>query len=412
MDGVGDSSTVRRILLGSTLRRLREAKGVSMREAGYHIRNTESKISRMETGKVSFKERDVQDLLTLYGVGPGKERDQVLDLVREANTLGWWHAFSEVLPDWFEAYVGLEAARPVVRTYEVQFIPGLLQSPDYMRAIVSSNRSLSGAEIARRVELRTRRQNVLDREEDPLVLWAVLDEAALRRPVGGADVMRRQVEFLIEQAAAAQRHHPDPAVLGRRARCRGRRLHHAALCRAGPGGRRLPGTPDQRAVHRAARRRGVLQPRDGPDFGGRAAAGHHRTRLGAVARQALTPGPAIPIPSEIAFALLSEREWSSLGIGARGVAGYRARLEPACGAGLNTAVVAGSPPSTASASSSAAAVHVVFSPARPPRRRRRTRSSRARPRRAGAGCRPAASAPRPGAPPATARSPTRSSPRR
>jgi transcriptional regulator with XRE-family HTH domain len=201
MDGVGDSSTVRRILLGSTLRRLREAKGVSMREAGYHIRNTESKISRMETGKVSFKERDVQDLLTLYGLGPGKERDRVLDLVREANTLGWWHAFSEVLPDWFEAYVGLEAAASVVRTYEVQFIPGLLQSPDYMRAIVSSNRSLSGPEVAGRVELRTRRQNVLDREDEPLVLWAVLDEAALRRPVGGPEVMRRQVEFLIGQAA-------------------------------------------------------------------------------------------------------------------------------------------------------------------------------------------------------------------
>lgn len=201
MDGVGDSSTVRRILLGSTLRRLREGKGVSMREAGYHIRNTESKISRMETGKVSFKERDVQDLLTLYGVELGKERDRVLDLVREANTLGWWHAFSEVLPDWFEAFVGLEAAASVVRTYEVQFIPGLLQSPEYTSAIVSSNRSLTAQEVAGRVELRRRRQNVLDRPADPLVLWAVLDESALRRPVGGAEVMRRQVDLLIRHAA-------------------------------------------------------------------------------------------------------------------------------------------------------------------------------------------------------------------
>jgi transcriptional regulator with XRE-family HTH domain len=200
MDDVGDSSTVRRILLGSTLRRLREARGVSMREAGYHIRNTESKISRMETGKVSFKERDVDDLLTLYGVVTVRERDQVLDLVREANTLGWWHAFSEVLPGWFEAYVGLEAAASVVRTYEVQFVPGLLQSAEYMRAVVSTNRSLSAAEVAGRAELRARRQSVLGRLDAP-ILWAVLDEAALRRPVGGPAVMRAQVEFLIEQAA-------------------------------------------------------------------------------------------------------------------------------------------------------------------------------------------------------------------
>jgi transcriptional regulator with XRE-family HTH domain len=199
MDDVGDSSTVRRILLGSTLRRLREGRGVSMREAGYHIRNTESKISRMETGKVSFKERDVEDLLTLYGVIAAKDRDQVLDLVREANTLGWWHAFSEVLPGWFEAYVGLEAAAAVVRTYEVQFIPGLLQCADYMRAVVSTNRGLSAAEVTGRAELRARRQSVLNRPNAP-ILWAVLDEAALRRPVGGAAVMRAQVEYLIEQA--------------------------------------------------------------------------------------------------------------------------------------------------------------------------------------------------------------------
>lgn len=199
MDGVGDSSTVRRILLGSLLRRLRESKNISMREAGYHIRATESKISRLETGKVSFKERDVEDLLTFYGVVDGKERDQVLDLVREANTLGWWHHFSEVLPSWFEAYVGLESAASVVRSYEVQFIPGLLQCPQYVDAVVSTNRAQSSTEIKRRVELRQRRQAALERKDAP-ILWVVLDEAALRRPIGGPDVMKAQIAYLIEQS--------------------------------------------------------------------------------------------------------------------------------------------------------------------------------------------------------------------
>src|SRR5579884_2745832 len=168
MDGVGDSSTVRRILLGSLLRRLRESKNISMREAGYHIRATESKISRLETGKVSFKERDVEDLLTFYGVLDGKERDQVLDLVREANAQGWWHSFSEVLPSWFEAFIGLESAASVVRTYEVQFVPGLLQCPQYVDAVLSSNRAQSATD--------------------------------LHRPIGGPEVMKAQIAYLIEQA--------------------------------------------------------------------------------------------------------------------------------------------------------------------------------------------------------------------
>lgn len=199
MDGVGDSSTVRRILLGSLLRRLRESKNISMREAGYHIRATESKISRLETGKVSFKERDVEDLLTFYGVLDGKERDQVLDLVREANAQGWWHSFSEVLPSWFEAFIGLESAASVVRTYEVQFVPGLLQCPQYVDAVLSSNRAQSAADHKRRIELRQRRQAALERDDAP-ILWVVLDEAALRRPIGGPEVMKAQIAYLIEQA--------------------------------------------------------------------------------------------------------------------------------------------------------------------------------------------------------------------
>ena len=199
MDGAGDSSTVRRILLGTVLRKLREAQSVSMKEAGYHIRGTESKISRMETGKVSFKERDVADLLTLYAVTDAKEREQILNLVNEANTLGWWHTYSESLPNWFEAFVGLETAASIVRTYEVQYIPGLLQCPEYVRAVVRANRSLSQDEIERRVEVRVRRQDVLNRPGAP-VFWAVLDEAALRRPMGGVESMGPQIDYLIAKA--------------------------------------------------------------------------------------------------------------------------------------------------------------------------------------------------------------------
>jgi transcriptional regulator with XRE-family HTH domain len=199
MDGAGDSSTVRRILLGTVLRKLREGRNISMKEAGYHIRGTESKISRMETGKVSFKERDVADLLTLYGLSDAKEREQILNLVNEANSLGWWHTYSESLPGWFEAFVGLETAASIVRTYEVQYIPGLLQCPEYVQAVVRANRSLTQDEVDRRVEVRVRRQDVLDRSGAP-VFWAVLDEAALRRPMGGVESMQPQIEFLIAKA--------------------------------------------------------------------------------------------------------------------------------------------------------------------------------------------------------------------
>jgi transcriptional regulator with XRE-family HTH domain len=190
--------TVLRILLGSQLRRLRESKEISREDAGYTIRASGSKISRMELGRVSFKERDVADLLTLYGVLDEAERSALLSLVRRANEPGWWQSYSDVLPSWFQAYVGLEEAAERIRTYEVQFIPGLLQTEDYARAVISvGGWGLPRYEIDRRVRLRMERQHVLVRSETPR-LWAVVDEAALRRPIGGPGVMRAQLEHLIE----------------------------------------------------------------------------------------------------------------------------------------------------------------------------------------------------------------------
>ena len=189
-----------RILLGNQLRALREAKGVTREAAGWEIRSSESKISRIELGRVGFKERDVADLLTLYGVTDEKERDALLTLAREANTPGWWHRYSDVMPSWFQSYLGLESAAALIRTYEVQFVPGLLQTPAYARAVILlGHATASLAEMERRVQLRVDRQRVL-RREAPVApeVWVVVDEAALRRPIGGAEVMREQIQSLID----------------------------------------------------------------------------------------------------------------------------------------------------------------------------------------------------------------------
>jgi transcriptional regulator with XRE-family HTH domain len=193
----GSGPTVLRILLGSQLRRLREAKGISREEAGYSIRASGSKISRMELGRVSFKERDVVDLLVLYGVDAA-EAEKLVALAREANSPGWWHQYSEVLPEWFQVYVGLEEAASLIRLYELQFVPGLLQTAEYARAAIRLGQpSAPPEEVERRVALRLGRQELLTKTGGPR-LWAVVDEAALRRPIGGGEVMRAQLVKLIE----------------------------------------------------------------------------------------------------------------------------------------------------------------------------------------------------------------------
>ena len=190
-------TTVRRIMLGSQLRSLREAAGISREDAGYTIRGSGSKISRMELGRFSFKERDVLDLLTLYGVTDEQEREAVLALAREANAPGWWHRYSDVLPSWFQVYIGLEGEARLIRSYDIQFVPGLLQTADYTRAVVRrAHPSMPDEELERRVRLRMTRQHALTRP-DPVRLWAVIDEGVLRRPLGGRETMRAQLEHLV-----------------------------------------------------------------------------------------------------------------------------------------------------------------------------------------------------------------------
>jgi transcriptional regulator with XRE-family HTH domain len=193
--------TVLRIVLGTQLRKLREARGISREDAGESIRASHAKISRLELGRVGYKDRDVADLLTLYGVLDENERADFLTLARQASTPGWWHRYGDVLPSWFETLIGLEEAASVIRTYEVQFVPGLLQTEDYARAVTRlGHPRASAVEIERRVALRMARQQLLTAPEAPRV-WAVMDEAALRRALGGNEVMRAQLEHLIETAA-------------------------------------------------------------------------------------------------------------------------------------------------------------------------------------------------------------------
>lgn len=190
--------TARRMVLGAQLRRLREAAGVSRAEAGYSIRGSESKISRLELGRVGFKQRDVADLLTMYGVHDERERAVFLDLVEQSNQPGWWHRYTDLIPSWFQDFVGLEESAARIQGYEPHYVPGLLQTEDYARALASHGRpDLVDDRVQRRVALRMRRQRILARPDAPR-LWVVVDEAALRRPIGGLAVMRAQIEALLD----------------------------------------------------------------------------------------------------------------------------------------------------------------------------------------------------------------------
>ncbi|GAA3538593.1 helix-turn-helix transcriptional regulator [Nonomuraea rosea] len=193
------SPTVLRILLGTQLRRLRTVKGISREDAGYSIRASHAKISRLELGQVSFKQRDVADLLTLYGVTDPAEREPLLALAKQANAPGWWHKYGDLLPSWFEVYIGLEGAASAIRTYENQFVPGLLQTPAYARSVIElAHEKASKQELDRRVTLRTTRQKRL---ESGLTIWAVIDEAVVRRMLGGPETMREQIVHLLDITA-------------------------------------------------------------------------------------------------------------------------------------------------------------------------------------------------------------------
>ncbi|HZA17863.1 MAG TPA: helix-turn-helix transcriptional regulator [Pseudonocardiaceae bacterium] len=192
------SPTARRIILGARLRRLREAADISRAEAGYAIRGSESKISRLELGRVSFKPRDVTDLLTMYGVTDVEEREVFLALVKASNEPGWWHRYTDLVADWFQDYLGLEESASRIQTFELQFLPGLMQTEDYAKAIATRGWSqLASKRADSQVAVRIRRQELLARPDAPQ-LWAIIDESVLHRPIGGRRVMLAQLEHLLE----------------------------------------------------------------------------------------------------------------------------------------------------------------------------------------------------------------------
>nr|WP_225858762.1 helix-turn-helix transcriptional regulator [Streptomyces albicerus] len=193
----GSAPTVLRMVLGKRLRQLREQAGVSFEDAARAIEVTPLTVRRIEKAEVGFRIPYVRELLHTYGV-PAAEIDDFLALAREANEPGWWYSYRDVLPEWFSAYVSLESEASVIRLYEPHYVPGLLQTHDYAAALMRIGfPNETKEDIDRRVALRLKRQDLLAKPDAPAV-WAILDETVLRRPVGGAEVMRAQLDRLTE----------------------------------------------------------------------------------------------------------------------------------------------------------------------------------------------------------------------
>ena len=191
------SPTVRRRRLALELRRFREAARLTCEEVAEHLECSISKISRIETGRVSVSPRDVRDMLGLYGVS-GPQQASLVQLARESRQKGWWDAYSDAIEPRFATYIGLESAASEIRIYEVTLIPGLLQTEEYARAVIAAGTVDGRLEsVERTVAFRMARQPALTSDE-PAQLWVVLDEAALRRRVGGAGLMRLQLDHLLE----------------------------------------------------------------------------------------------------------------------------------------------------------------------------------------------------------------------
>ncbi|MEU7408142.1 helix-turn-helix transcriptional regulator [Streptomyces sp. NPDC042638] len=190
--------TVGQVVLGRRLLDLRERAGLKREEAARVLRVAPATVRRMEMAEVSLKIPYLQLLLKAYGV-PDDEAEAFVQLAEEANRPGWWQRFHDILPNWFSMYVSLEGAAGLIRSYEPHFVPGLLQTEDYARAVLKSGAvgQTSPEDIERHVALRMQRQTLLTRPDAPR-FWAVMDETALRRPVGGPEVMRAQIDKLLE----------------------------------------------------------------------------------------------------------------------------------------------------------------------------------------------------------------------
>jgi hypothetical protein len=199
-DGRQGGPTVLRMILGRQMQALREKAGMTCEEAGQAIYSSEWTIRRIERAEGGLKPLTVRSLLMAYGITDVREIDAFLALARDASKPGWWHRYDDVLPSWFRVAVGLEESASLIRAYEPQVVPGLLQTEDYVRAIIAASFPAASPDYSeRRVALRLARQDLLRRPEPP-EYWVVLEETVLRRPIGGREVMRGQVGHLIDAA--------------------------------------------------------------------------------------------------------------------------------------------------------------------------------------------------------------------
>ncbi|MEW2247010.1 MULTISPECIES: helix-turn-helix domain-containing protein [unclassified Streptomyces] len=190
--------TVRRRRLGQELRRLRELKGMTAEEVAERLLVSQSKISRLENGRRSISQRDVRDLCSVYEVEDQRVVDSLMQMAKDSRQQGWWHTFGDIP---YSVYIGLETDAASLRVYDPQVVPGLLQTRQYAEALIAGALpETAQADIEKRVQVRMRRQERITAPENPLRLWAVLDEAALRRVVGNKSVMRDQLDHLVEQS--------------------------------------------------------------------------------------------------------------------------------------------------------------------------------------------------------------------
>lgn len=192
--------TVRRRRLGSELRRLREDHSIKLEEVAERLGVAASTLSRIETGKAPTKSVYLTAMLEMYGVTDPAQRQVLVDMAREGHRKGWWSVYDDVLPTGFGIYVGLEAEAAGLRAFEGDAVQGLFQTPDYARAILREVQVRDTDEqVERLVDLRMKRQEVLDRNP-PLDVWMILDEAVVRRTIGGPEVMRDQLARLVEES--------------------------------------------------------------------------------------------------------------------------------------------------------------------------------------------------------------------
>ncbi|WP_351226866.1 helix-turn-helix transcriptional regulator [Streptomyces sp. NPDC002133] len=190
--------TVRRRRLGQELRRLRELKGMTAEEVAERLLVSQSKISRLENGRRSISQRDVRDLCGVYEVEDHRVVDSLMQMAKDSRQQGWWHAFGDIP---YSVYIGLETDAASLRVYEPQIVPGLLQTRQYAEALIAGALPETPvSDVEKRVQVRMRRQERITTPDNPLRLWAVVDEAALRRVVGNEQLMRDQLEYLVEQS--------------------------------------------------------------------------------------------------------------------------------------------------------------------------------------------------------------------